>query len=105
VSLTAVFVLINACSDRGVIDEKLIGWISGTITDSLTNQPAFAALVTGDSMPDSTLTDSTGTYVLLVPLGLNQAICGKSGYLQQAKEVHVVSMETTYVNFKLVPQS
>ena len=81
------------------------GYVSGTVTDSLSGQPLDSARITwGDTVGRiSSLTDSNGTYVIQVPVPHPTVFARKEGYLTKWLEVSVTGTHTSGVDFQLTP--
>lgn len=88
------------------IFEKPGGFLTGTVTDSISGFPLNEAWINNDSLQDSTatITDSLGHYIQYIfSPGLHRFVfCGKEGYLIQKREYSITSYDTTILNFKLV---
>jgi len=112
VSLLALIMILLcaiACDNHKPIYEPPGGYIAGMVTDSISNIPIVSAIVSSDTIFDTTtdgLTDTLGHYVMFVGFpGINRlAYCWKEGYLVESKPYSVASNETTLVDFWLVPR-
>jgi hypothetical protein len=88
-------------------DGTLLVFVSGTVTDSVTQAPIDSAWLDSDPYsPYSTYTDSSGGYLIAFTArpGSNKVLhCGKQGYISKKKEYKVTSPDTAIVNFQLSP--
>jgi DNA-binding MarR family transcriptional regulator len=79
------------------------GWLTGFVTDNVTGGPIPFANITADGK--STLTNSTGCYVLELPTGTYTVKASKPGYYMQTKSAVVYTGQPTVLNFTLTPVS
>jgi len=85
-----------------------IGFIAGTVTDSITGDPIESALVRvfGGFEWDYDSTDAMGHYIILwLQLGFYDIEASKSGYITQVQpDIEVTPEDTIWVDFQLVPE-
>ena len=103
VMAACMLVIGPSCKDKTIYEHS--GYVSGTVTDSLSGQPLDSARITwGDTVGRiSSLTDSNGTYVIQVPVPHPTVFARKEGYLTKWLEVSVTGTHTSGVDFQLTP--
>jgi len=77
------------------------GFVNGTVEDAISGLPIANATVYIGKF--STLTDENGRYSLYLMPGEYTAKALARGYVLDSSRVEIVSGETTYVNFSLIP--
>jgi hypothetical protein len=93
------------CESRKVVE--YVGFVEGTVTDSLTRLPIDSAWISGTSdtsYTPITYTDSSGHYKIAEFPGRYRFIfCGKDGYVtKKSREYKTHKNKTTRVDFELV---
>jgi hypothetical protein len=102
----AIYPGLTGCRKDGVIHE-LVGWVEGTVTDSLTRYPIDGAAIrdTADTLATPRAwTDSQGHYKLAASPGSRFSLyCSKEGYVtKKSAELYVRKHETITMDFELV---
>ena len=99
---------INSFGEGDVITNKNVaalydsGNVSGTVTDSNTNNPIEGAIVSIGDFTDTTSTD--GTYLLeCISIGLHDITCTAEGYYDTTDVVEVLEGQTVTIDFVLEP--
>ena len=94
--------------ERHDVSHEVVGYVEGTVIDSLTRLPIDSAWI--DGSPDPTfeplrLSDSLGYYFAGQTVNNHAFLhCGKKGYFtKKSKEFEIKKNKTTRVDFELVP--
>jgi len=94
--------------EKGKVSHEVIGYVEGTVIDSLTRLPIDSAWIriSPDTLnPPNTYTNSAGYYFFVRVTGMHRFhYCGKSGYITKKTEEYQIRIhKTTKVNIELVP--
>jgi hypothetical protein len=78
------------------------GTLTGTVTDSATNNPIAGAAINVSPLGASTVTDASGHYTLTLPVGDYSVTASAFGYTPQTLPATITDGGTTTLNFALV---
>ncbi|RLJ03959.1 MAG: hypothetical protein DRP08_02685, partial [Candidatus Aenigmatarchaeota archaeon] len=76
------------------------GTLKGKVTDEDTGLPIEGALIEANSY--QTITNSTGDYILSLPVGNYTVTASKDGYYSNTATAEILANQTTTLNFQLI---